>query len=110
MAHKFENLPEEYYSSLCVVGLGMSGIVLLFDLARTRKEEKRKLPISIFRFIISGLMLILFFIGLTALKWWFNICDIEFIVPHIIKIIILALIDYTIISVIIRKIWKIKVD
>ena len=110
MAHKFEKLPEEYYSSLCVIGLGMAGIILLFDLARTRKTEKSKLPVSIFRFSISTLMLILFFVGATVLKWWFNICDIELIAVHIVKIIILAVVDYTIISALIRKIWKIKVD
>lgn len=100
MAYKAGMIQPEHYSSLCVIALGMAGIVLLFKLAKTRKGEDTKLPISIFRILISIIMTVLFAIGLTCLGWWFNICDLKPIIKPILQIIGFTIVNYTIISVV----------
>ena len=110
MAYKFDKIQEEHYSSLCVIALGMAGIVLLFKLTQSRKSEESKLPVSIFRVCISVAMLILFLIGLTQLGWLFNICNLQPIIMQIIGIIILTILDFSIITFFIRKIWPSDVD
>ena len=106
MAYKIEKIQPEHYSTLCVIALGMAGIVLLFKLSRTRKGEDSKLPISIFRICISIIMTILFGIGLTYLGWWFNICNLQPIIKPILQIIGFTIVNYTIISVAMRFLLK----
>ena len=49
--NKLGFIAEEYFSSLCVISTGISGLALLFTLTRSRKSENSKLPFSIyFRF------------------------------------------------------------
>lgn len=106
MAYKAGMIQPEHYSSLCVIALGMAGIVLLFKLAKTRKGEDTKLPISIFRICISIIMTILFGVGLTCLGWWFNICDLTPIIMPILQIIGFTILNYTIISIVMHLVLK----
>lgn len=104
MLYKFNIIAEECYSSLCVIALGLSGITLLFTLSKSRKSEETKLPVSIFRLVLSFAMLLLFLIGLTEFNWWFNICDLALIIDKIIKLALLTVLNYVVISFIIKKI------
>lgn len=103
MLYKFNIIAEECYSSLCVIALGLSGITLLFTLSKSRKSEGTKLPVSIFRLVLSFAMLLLFLIGLTEFNWFFNICDLALIIDKIIKLALLTVLDYVVISFIIKK-------
>lgn len=106
MAYKKGMIQQEHYSTLCVIALGMAGIVLLFKLAKARKSEETKLPISIFRICISIIMTVLFGIGLTCLGWWFNICNLQPILMPILQIIGFTIVNYTIISVVMHFLLK----
>ena len=44
LLNKFGFIAEEYFSSLCVISTGISGLALLFTLTRSRKSEHSKLP------------------------------------------------------------------
>lgn len=108
-ALKLEKIPESAYSSLCVISTGISGFLLLFTLAKSRKSEKSKLLVSPYRFILTLLMVLLFIIGLTFLNWWFNIVDLIPILPYIGSIAVLTITDFIVLKFIFRKIFKIKI-
>lgn len=95
---------EEQYSSLCVIGTGVCGIVLLFTLAKTRKSENSKLPVSIFRWLLAMTVTLLFMIGLTTFNWWFNIVPLKPILNVIMRIIILSIVNFAILTMILKKI------
>ena len=104
MLSKNEIILEEQYSSLCVIGTGICGIILLFTLARTRKSENSKLPVSIFRLALALIVTGLFILGLTAFSWWFNIAPLMPIWKVIIKLIILSVINFGVLTIVFRKI------
>lgn len=70
---KYNIVPEEYFSSLCVISTGICGLMLLITFIPSRKSEDTKLPISIYRLVLAIIMIILFIIGLTILGPFFNI-------------------------------------
>ncbi len=84
-------ITEEQYSSMCVIGTGICGIILLFTFAKTRKSENSKLPVSIFRLSLALLVTGLFILGLTAFNWWFNIAPLIPLMPFIPLLIIISL-------------------
>ncbi len=104
MLNKSEVISEDQYSSLCVIGTGICGIILLFTLARTRKSEHSKLPVSIFRLALALIVTGLFILGLTAFNWWFNIAPLMPIWKVIIKLIILSIINFSVLTIIFRKV------
>ncbi len=104
MLSKNEIILEEQYSSLCVIGTGICGIILLFTLARTRKSENSKLPVSIFRLALALIVTGLFILGLTAFSWWFNIAPLMPIWKVIIKLIILSIINFSVLTIVFKKI------
>ncbi len=104
MLSKNEMILEEQYSSLCVIGTGICGIILLFTLARTRKSENSKLPVSIFRLTLALIVTGLFILGLTAFNWWFNIAPLMPIWKLIIKLSILSIINFGVLTMVFRKI------
>lgn len=109
MLYKFNIIPEECYSSLCVIALGMSGIMLLFTLSKSRKSEETKLPVSVFRLTLSFGMLLLFLIGLTEFSWWFNICELKPIMGSILRLALITIINYCVISFILDKVKEEKI-
>ncbi len=97
-------ISEEQYSSLCVIGTGICGIILLFTLAKTRKSENNKLPVSIFRLLLAIIITILFILGLTVFNWWFNIAPLTPLLKLIIKLIILSIINFVVLTIAFKKI------
>lgn len=104
LLNKNEMISEEQYSSLCVISTGVCGILLLFTLARARKSEKTKLPISIFRLLLAIMITGLFILGLTVLDWWFNIVPLVPMMKLIIKIIMISIVNFTVLTIVFKKI------
>lgn len=104
--HKLEWIGDQYYSSLCVISTGVCGLILLFKLAQTKKSEHRKLPISIFRFIIAILMSGIFLFGLLNFSWLFSLCSLTPILSLTLRIIVLSILNFTILNWIIKKLIK----
>jgi len=103
MLNKFEIITEANYSSLCVISTGICGIILLFTLSKSRKSEETGLPISIFRLLLAIILTILFILGLTIFNWWFNIVPLLPILEYIIKIIIISLFNFIILSSVFKE-------
>ena len=95
---------EEQYSTLCVIATGTCGILLLFTLAKSRKSEETKLPISIFRLLLAILITGLFILGLTVFDWWFNIVPLMPMLKLIIKIIMISIVNFTALTIVFKKI------
>ncbi len=106
LLNKNNMITEEQYSSLCVIGTGICGIILLFTLAKSRKSENSKLPVSIFRLLLAISITILFILGLTAFSWWFNIAPLMPIMNKIIQLIILSIVNFVILTMVFKKIIK----
>ena len=106
--HELGIIPTAYYSSLCVISTGICGIILLFTLAKTRKSEGSKLPFSIFRLSLVIILTIIFILGLTVLDGWFNIAPLEPIFKMIVRLILISIINFIILSWIMKKILKSK--
>lgn len=105
--NKYGVVAEEVYSSLCVISTGFVGILFLFTLAKARKSENKKLPFSKFRLTLSIIMLLLFVFCLTVFKWWFSIVPLNMVVNEIIIIFIVATINFILLNLISKKIFKI---
>lgn len=104
MLNKMEMISEEQYSTLCVIGTGICGILLLFTLAKTRKSENSKLPVSIFRFLLAIGITVLFLLGLTTFNWWFNIVPLMPIMRLMVKLVILSAINLAVLNMVFQKI------
>ena len=107
IANKYNIIPEEIYSSICVISTGFVGILLLFTLARRRKSEHKKLPVSKFRLSLAITLVFIFILGLTVLNWWFNIAPLNIMYKHILNICIIDFIIFLVLNIIIKKILKI---
>ena len=108
LAHKIGKVPDEIYSSLCVITTGFAGILLLFTLARSRKSEHSNLIVSPFRFILSLAMTLLFVIGLTGLDWWFSIAPMESMWIQIPIIVIVDIMNFVVLNYLVSKLLKIE--
>lgn len=106
LLNKNNIISEEQYSSLCVIGTGICGIILLFTLAKSRKSENSKLPVSIFRLLLAVMITILFGLGLTIFNWWFNIVPLIPIANRIIQLIIISIFNFIILTIVFKKIVK----
>ena len=104
MLNKMEMISEEQYSTLCVIGTGICGILLLFTLTKARKSENSKLPVSLFRLSLAIIITALFILGLTTFNWWFNIAPLMPIIKLIIKLIILSVINFTTLGIVFNKV------
>ena len=105
MLHKIGYIPQEQYSSYCVISTGMCGIILLFTLAKKRKTEEGSLPVSVFRLVLAILLTGLFIFGLTYLNWWFNIAPLVPMLNGIFRILLVSLINFVTCTIILRKIF-----
>ena len=102
--HEWGIIPTAYYSSLCVISTGICGIILLFTLAKTRKSEESKLPFSIFRLSLVIILTIIFILGLTILDGLFNIAPLEPMLKIIIRLLVISMINFIILSWVMKKI------
>ena len=102
--HEWGIIPTAYYSSLCVISTGICGIILLFTLAKTRKIEETKLPFSIFRLSLVIILTIIFILGLTILDGLFNIAPLEPMLKIIIRLLVISIINFIILSWVMKKI------
>ena len=100
---------KEQYSSLCVISTGICGIILLFTLARTRKSEETKLPVSIYRLSLAIILTLLFILGLTIFNWWFNITTLIPLIKPIIRIIIISIVNFSLLTLLLEKILGYKI-
>ncbi len=105
---RYNVIPYEFYPSLCVVSTGICGIILLFTLAKSRKTEDSFLPFSPFRLLLAILMSILFAICLIYFDWWFNIAPLGPILPYIIRVIFISIVNFTILTILIKYFRKTK--
>lgn len=103
MMNKNGILSEGQYASLSVISTGACGIIVLFTLAKTRKSENSKLPVSIFRFILAIMITALFILGLTVFNWWFNIEPLTPMVGLIIKVILICVINFFILRMLFHE-------
>lgn len=101
--YKFGMVSDEYYSTFCVISTGISGILLLFTLAKSRKSENSPLLVSPFRLTLAILLLGLFIVGLTYFNWWFNIANLIPILPQIAQIAIVTVINFIVLNFIMKK-------
>lgn len=100
LLNKNGTISEEQYSSLCVISTGICGILLLFTLSKSRKSEETILPISIFRLSLTLIVTGLFVLGLTVFNWWFNITPLVPMIELIIRIILISIINFVVLTVV----------
>ena len=108
LLNKFGIIAEEYFSSLCVISTGLSGLTLLFTLTKSRKSEHSKLPFSIYRLVLAICMAILFVWGLTIGSSLFSIVDLYVIRDFILDILVIVLINFVILNWLFAKVLRIK--
>lgn len=106
--HKNGIIATEQYSSLCVIATGICGLILLFTLSKSRKSEESMFPVSIFRLSLAIILTAVFICGLTFLDWWFNIASLEPMLERIVRIIIISIIDFIVLTILFKKCLKIK--
>ncbi len=103
---KFNIIPSEYASSLCVIGTGICGIILLFALAKTRKSEDSKLPVSIFRLALAIILTLLFTLGLTVFSNIFGIVPILPMINEVSKLILLSIFNFIILTAVLKVVLQ----
>ena len=101
---KYNILPEEQFSSLCVISTGVCGLMLLLTFIPSRKSEDTKLPISIYRLVLAIVMIIIFIVGLTVFGFFFNIVPLASISSTAIRILIISAINFVILNWLFSKI------
>jgi cation-transporting ATPase E len=106
--HKKGIIPTEQYSSLCVIATGICGLILLFTLSKARKSEETIFPISIFRLSLAIILMGVFICGLIFLNWWFNIAPLEPMLGRIIRIIIISIINFMVLTIVLKRCLKIE--
>lgn len=106
--NKLNIISNEYYSSLCVISTSICGLILLFTLTKSKKNEDTILPFSVFRMSLAILLSILLIVGLTLFKDFFNMAPIIPMLKHIIIILILSIGIFSILNFIFTKTLIIK--
>ncbi len=106
--NKLGFIAEEYFSSLCVISTGISGLALLFTLTRSRKSEHSKLPFSIYRLVLAICMTILFILGLTIGSQLFSIIDLNIIRDYVFDAFVIVIFNFVILNWLFNKIMRIN--
>lgn len=101
--NKCNIISNEYYSSLCVIATSICGLILLFTLTKSRKNEDTIFPFSIFRMLIALTMSALLIFGVTYLGNFFNIAYIIPILDKIAFIVIGSIIIFIILNLIFTR-------
>ncbi|MDD3304452.1 MAG: HAD-IC family P-type ATPase [Clostridia bacterium] len=108
LLHQNGWIPQEQYSTLCVIATGICGIILLFTLTKSRKSEDTKLPISPFRLALSIVLCIVFIIGLTSFGWFFNIASIAPMIHEIMITIVTSIITFSLLTFVFKKFLRLE--
>lgn len=108
LLNKLGFIAEEYFSSLCVISTGISGLALLFTLTRSRKSEHSKLPFSIYRLVLAICMTVLFVLGLTIGSQLFSIVDLNIIRDYVFDVFVIVIFNFIILNWLFSKILKIN--
>ena len=108
LLNKFGFIAEEYFSSLCVISTGISGLALLFTLTKSRKSEHSKLPFSIYRLVLAICMTVLFILGLTIGSQLFSIVDLNIIRDYVFDIFVIVILNFVILNWLFNKIMRIN--
>ena len=103
MLNKYNIIPEEEFSSLCVISTGICGLMLLLTFIPSRKSEDTKLPISIYRLVLAVTMIFIFIIGLTTFGFFFNIVPLISILPIVTRILIISVINFVLLNWLFKK-------
>lgn len=101
--NKCNIISNEHYSSLCVIATSICGLILLFTLAKSRKNEDTIFPFSMFRMLIALSMSALLIFGVTYLGNFFNIAYIVPILDKIAFIVIGSIIIFIILNLIFTR-------
>lgn len=101
--NKCNIISNEHYSSLCVIATSICGLILLFTLTKSRKNEDTIFPFSIFRMLIALSMSALLIFGVTYLGNFFNIAYIVPILDKIAFIVIGSIIIFIILNLIFTR-------
>lgn len=96
--NKYGLIPKEYFSSLCVISNGICGLLLLFALSLKRKNEKSKLPFSIYRLTIAIVMTLAFIINLIFFGWFYNIITLNEILDKVISLLLVSILNFTVLN------------
>lgn len=108
LLNKFGIISEEYFSSLCVISTGLSGLALLFTLTKSRKSEHSKLPFSIYRLVLALCMGILFVLSLTTGSSLFSIVDLYIIRDFILDVLVIVIVNFVILNWLFAKVLKVR--
>ena len=108
VGHKLGKVPDDIYSSLCVMVTGFAGILLLFTLAKSKKSEHSKLPFSIFRLVLSIIVTILFILGFTKLDWWFSISESPDMWRRVPVILLMDVINFGVWNYVLARVMKME--
>lgn len=100
--NKFGYISDTTYPSLCVISTGAIGILFLFSLAKTRKNENKKLPFSRFRLLLSLAMLALFAFCLTTLRELFSIVPISTISSECFILTVVSIVNFSLLRLTIK--------
>lgn len=101
--NKCNIISNEHYSSLCVIATSICGLILLFTLTKSRKNEDTIFPFSMFRMLIALSMSALLIFGVTYLRNFFNIAYIVPILDKIAFIVIGSIIIFIILNLIFTR-------
>mgnify|MGYP002532202171 FL=1 len=101
--NKCNIISNEHYSSLCVIATSICGLILLFTLTKSRKNEDTIFPFSMFRMLIALSMSVLLIFGVTYLGNFFNIAYIVPILDKIAFIVIGSIIIFIILNLIFTR-------
>lgn len=107
ICNKLGWVSDEIFSSLCVISTGCIGILFLFTLSKTRKNENKKLPFSKFRLILSIAMMVLFLFCMTYFKDLFSIVPLSSIKNETCIVFVSCIITFSLFTLVSKKIFKV---
>ncbi len=97
---------ENIYSSLCVVSTAICGILLLFTLSKSNKNDNINLPFSPFRLCLAIFMLIIIVLALYISKNLFSFVGFDNIYIQIVRIMIISIINFVVLNFLSSKLFK----
>jgi cation-transporting ATPase E len=92
--YKLGHINYEMYSTLCVLVTATTGFCLLFKLSLKRKGERTRLPVSLYRFTITIIILVLFILEIVFLDKLFNLVPLESISTYVFRTILVTIIVF----------------
>lgn len=110
------DIQTEVYSSICVILTGLTGLMLLsnlckpLDIFKVKNNQTGKTYASQgIRTALFILMIVIFGVGITVFKDWFSITITNDVIPLILVLSMIAFGVFIVLSLIFKKLFKIKV-